>query len=311
MAPHTTRTVSIPEGKKAKYRAAISAWKSRRTHTLEEVQRLHGKLMHACHIVPRGRAYLTSLEAFLGIFHDRPHLPRSPPKHTSADLEWWETLFQLPSIERPIPGPLIVADIAAYSDASSKTGIGIVIGHRWRAWRLVPGWESEGRAIGWAEALSFYFLAATILASSHHEPCYRLYGDNRGVVEGWWKGCSKNRPTNDVFRLIHSLCNDTHTRLITQYVRSEHNPADGPSRGIYPPLSLLLPAVATPQQWAPFILDFDAPRSISEQRAAQSVHPPHPCPKPLRDHAYLQTVHARSRTSERIAEETLIQAESW
>ena len=80
------RMVSIPEGKKAKYLAAIAEWHSTKVHTLEEAQRLHGKLMHACYVVPAGRAYLTSLEAFLGIFHDRPFMPRSPPKHTGADL---------------------------------------------------------------------------------------------------------------------------------------------------------------------------------------------------------------------------------
>jgi hypothetical protein len=125
------RTVSIPETKKTKYLIAITAWKARRTHTLEDAQQLHGKLMHACHVVPMGRAYLTSLESFLGIFHDRPFPPRTPSKHIQADLNWWEALFWRTRIERPIPGPSVVFDIAAYSDASSETGIGIVIGDRW------------------------------------------------------------------------------------------------------------------------------------------------------------------------------------
>lgn len=35
-----------------------------------------------------------------------------------------------------------------------------------------------------------------------------LYGDNRGVVEGWWKRCSVNKPTNLVFRRILQLSDD-------------------------------------------------------------------------------------------------------
>ena len=161
-----TKMVSIPDSKKEKYLAAIALWRSKKTHTLEEAQRLHGKLMHACHVVPKGRPYLTSLETFLGVFDDRPFLPRSPPKHIHTDLEWWDTLLRCPIIERPILGPLVVVDLAAYSDASSKTGIGIVIGDQWRAWHLLPGWECDGRGIGWAEALGFFFLAAAVLASS-------------------------------------------------------------------------------------------------------------------------------------------------
>ena len=33
----------------------------------------------------------------------------------------------------------------------------------------------------------------------------KVFGDNRGVVKGWWKGRSQNRPTNDIFRHIHSI----------------------------------------------------------------------------------------------------------
>ena len=39
-------TVSVPEKKKQKYLAAIEEWELRSTHTLLEVQKLHGKLLH-------------------------------------------------------------------------------------------------------------------------------------------------------------------------------------------------------------------------------------------------------------------------
>jgi hypothetical protein len=305
------KTVYIPEDKKAKYLMAIRSWEAHRTHTLEDVQRLHGKLMHACYIVPMGRAYLTSLQTFLGIFHNRPFLPRSPPKRTSEDLEWWRALFCRPKIERSIPGPAIVHDLSAFSDASSETGVGIIIGERWRAWRLLPGWKDEGRDIGWAEALGFFFLAQTLLSSSDTKPCYRVYGDNRGVVEGWWKGHSGNRPTNEIFKLIHTACDQAHTLLVTRYVRSGLNPADGPSRGRYPPHSLLLPAVPIPQQWRDFLVDFDAPLSLSELRAARMGRSPQPQPKPPHDQAHLLSINAHLHTSERIAEELLAQTESW
>src|SRR5882757_6862830 len=107
--------------------------------------KLYGKLLHACAVVPAGRAYLTSLEKFMAIFGNHPFMPHSPPCSTRDDLFWWKQTLSRSHISRSIPGPKIILDIAAYSDASSETGIGITIGDRWRAWRLLPGWKENRR----------------------------------------------------------------------------------------------------------------------------------------------------------------------
>ena len=122
------KTVSLRPEKKDKYLLAIAEWKKLRTHTLGEVQKLYGKLLHATLAHPDGRPYLTSLEAMLGIFHDNPHLPRTPPRQLPADLNWWTNELSKSTIGRSIPTTHEVHDIAAFSDASSSTGIGIVIG---------------------------------------------------------------------------------------------------------------------------------------------------------------------------------------
>jgi hypothetical protein len=57
-------------------------------HNLLETQRLHGKLQHAFLVVLPGRAHLTSLEAMLALCHNRPFLPRTPPRGTPDDLAW-------------------------------------------------------------------------------------------------------------------------------------------------------------------------------------------------------------------------------
>ena len=87
-------TVSVPDRKKHKYMAAIKVWEGKPTHALVEVQRLHGKLLHVMLVASAGRAYLTSLETMLGIFHDHPFVPRRPPRHTTNDLKWWKLLLQ-------------------------------------------------------------------------------------------------------------------------------------------------------------------------------------------------------------------------
>ncbi len=101
------RMVGLTEKKKEKYRKAIDEWRTSSTHDLPETQKLYGKLLHAAHIIPAGRAYLTVFENFMGIFGDSPHMPRTPRKSIFADLDWWYERLSKPSLERRIPGPSI------------------------------------------------------------------------------------------------------------------------------------------------------------------------------------------------------------
>ena len=241
-----TRTVSLSDSMKEKYLQAILDWEAKPRHTLDEVQKLYGKLLHACHVLPSGRAYLTSLESFMAQFHNRPFCLHSPPRRTAGDLQWWKSRLVQPTLARPIPSPAPIIDASAYSDASSETGIGITVGDKWRAWRLLPGWKADTRDIGWAEAVGFLLLTLTLSPTVPKGSHVKVFGDNRGVVEGWWKGRSRNKPTNDVFRDIHTLSEEKGILFHTRYVPSKENPADNPSRGVYYHQSLLLPAIPIP-----------------------------------------------------------------
>ena len=200
-----TCTVSLSDRRKEKYLQAILDWEVKPRHTLEEVQKLYGKLLHVCHILPSGCAYLTSLESFMAQFHNHPFCPHSSPCRTAGNLQWWKSRLIQPMLARPIPSPAPLIDASDYSDASSETGIGIMVGDKWHAWQLLPGWKANGRDIGWAEAVSFLLLTITLSPTIPKGSHVKVFRNNRGVVEGWWKGRSRNKPTNDVFRDIHAL----------------------------------------------------------------------------------------------------------
>ena len=268
------KRVLLPDSKREKYLRAISEWQGQRTHTLEDTRKLYGKLLYACHVIPRGKAYLTNLETMMGTFRDRPFTPRHPPTHLPEDLTWWKSILAQPTLSREIPGGRHIADVHGFSDASSAVGIGIVIGNRWRAWRLLPGWQTDRRDIGWAEAVGMELLARAILQDSQFAGI-KIFGDNIGVVEGWWTGRSRNPQTNRVFRRIHELLEKHDTTIVSRYVNTAHNPADGPSRGIFPPRHLLLPPVELPKEIENFVVDFDAPLRPGEHDATQRL-PPEP-----------------------------------
>ena len=291
------KTVAIPDAKKKKYLACIGEWFQRQTHTLAQVQSLYGKLLHSCLVIREGRAYLTSLEAMLSISYNRPFIPRTPPHGTTQDLQWWARTLQKPNIFKDIPGPVSISDFGAYSDASSGIGIGIIIGDRWRAWRLLPGWKTDGREIGWAEAVGFEFLIRTICGfiCEPHKQHVKVFGDNTGVVEGWWKGRSRNKPTNEIFRRIHEIEKARKITIHSRYVASKLNPADDPSRGIYSSRSLLLPPIPIPSQLQPFLVDFDTQPQLSEQQASKDGTFRIPLPKPERSHPTNEHLIANTR----------------
>ena len=170
-------------------------------------------------------------------------------------MEWWKSQLRGAPLSKVILEPQRLVDYEAYSDASSGFGVAITIGPRWRAWRLAAGWKSQGRDIQWAEAVGFELLTIHICILSKEGEHVKVHGDNRGVVEGWWKGCSGNRPTNSVFRRIHKLSGDCNRFIHTRYIPNEQNPADAPSRGQYPPTALLIRGPPTPTELRPFLID--------------------------------------------------------
>jgi len=253
-----TRTVAVPAEKKLKYLSAIEEWEKKPTHALAEVQGLYGKLLHVSLVSPARRAYLTSLEAMLSGFNNSPFMPHTPPHSTPDDLKWWAKLLHSLSLSRDIPGPVPLTDLDVFSDASSGFGIGITIGNNWRAWCLLPGWKADGRDISWAEAIGFELLTLFILSSSSGSTHFKVYGDNKGVVEGWWKGRSRNKQTNFIFRCIHSTLEAQRCTIHTRYVPSKDNPANEPSRGIYPHHTHLLPNLPIPTELHDLITNFNS-----------------------------------------------------
>ncbi len=107
----------------------------------------------------------------LGIFGNNPFMPRTPPKSIASDLVWWSQILANDKLKHRIPGPC-----AAFSDASSSVGIAVIIQGRWRAWRLIPGWNSPAlRDIQWAEAIGFEFTILILIKLSITQPVLTLW----------------------------------------------------------------------------------------------------------------------------------------
>ena len=191
------------------------------------------------------------------------HAPPSR-KILSEDLDWWSMTITTGRALRPITTPLVYIDIAAYSDASSSIGIGVVIGDKWRAWCLLPKWQTNGgkQDITWAEAIGLKFLIVAVARTLNFPHHIVVYGDNTSVIDSWKTSRHRNREVNEVFKRIHAriaapsfpICS-----IINHYVTSGNNPADNPSRGVYGDPKLLIPPIPIPQQLDHLVVDFTEP----------------------------------------------------
>jgi hypothetical protein len=138
-------------------------------HMLAEAEQLHRRLQHICYVIPRGRAYLGTIQAFIGLYRSGGHhysQPLTPPRNLPDNLNWWARQLAVSRISRPIPRIVPVLKVQAFSDASSSADIAVVIDTQWRAWRLLPGWKCNGRDIGWAEVLRFGFACKYVFSAT-------------------------------------------------------------------------------------------------------------------------------------------------
>jgi hypothetical protein len=236
-----TKEVRIPEKKRLKYLNAVMLAQSAEKISLESLRSLIGKLSHVAMIVLEGRVNTRGLWRMLTNMEAKKIHPKTSWKWLDTQLEnlkWWERKLDEPNIglqlctmEKPDDS------FGLFCDASTSYGIGIVIEGKAEAFRFKPGWNSPdgpSRDIGYAEFVALHFLIYLFFSShkirNHH---IKAYSDNAGVVGAWKNRSSSNISQNEVLGRILRILISRQCFLTLEYIRSENNPADAPSRGIF------------------------------------------------------------------------------
>jgi hypothetical protein len=205
---------------------------------LPAVRSLHGTLQHVTFVYRDGRSFLPSLMAQIRGFPNEyvsHHLSAS----ARSDLRWWEDILSLPDVSRSL---LIrsTIDLQVWVDASTDFGIGILIDGRWAAWKLLPGWKSEGRDIGWAESLAVELACMVLCQRDLLDANVVIHGDNTAVIDAYKQGRSRNVQRNLSIRRITEMLIPRNLSISPRYVPSECNLADPLSRGKFGSLELRL-----------------------------------------------------------------------
>lgn len=253
----STKRVLIPEAKRLKYLRRIQSWFERPSSTLKEVESIVGCLIHCALAMLIGRPRLSALIAFSATFpheHRFRFLRKSIPKLAETEARWWLESLQGTDCSSSIGPTPANHPIQIVSDASTSFGIGVIIDNQWWAWRLLHGWKSDGRDIGWAEAVALELAVDGAILSGVRNAAITCHCDNQGVVHAWAAGRSRNVHQNSIILRIMTKALAANLHVQVRYIRSKDNPADAPSRGLAPrEMSPATFAIPTPLDIAPFI----------------------------------------------------------
>jgi hypothetical protein len=236
-----SREVLIPDEKRTKYLNCVMMAQSMDSISLESLRSLCEKLSHVAMIVLEGRVNLRALWQMLANMEAKnTHVKASWKLQDSQvkNLSWWESKLgesrigiQLCTMASPDDS------FGLYCDASTSFGIGIVIEGQAEAFELKPGWQTTGgvtRDIGYAEFVALHFLLFFFFSSrrirNHH---IKVHSDNAGVVGAWKNRSSKNPQQNEILGQILRILISRQCFMTLVYIRSEDNPADPLSRGIF------------------------------------------------------------------------------
>ncbi len=228
------KRASLPEHKRLKFlhrvRQFIDLY-SNHPVLLAPTLSLQGSLVHISFVYLLGSSHLPSIFSFASSFNENRYSRRYPTSPMIRDLKWWETTLSEPGLFRSLQpkGPRLGWDISV--DASTDWGIGVVVNGKWDAWSLRPGWKSEGRNIGWLEALAVEFLVYILEANDLRDVTIPAHSDNQGVIGAFEKGRSRSVSINLSIQRSAVILTTRGISLSLSYIESAKNPADPISRG--------------------------------------------------------------------------------
>lgn len=104
-----------------------------------------------------------------------------------------------------------------------------VVGH---FWRLLLGWNRDGRDIGWAEMVAIELGLLFYIHQGHSDIHFIIKSDNQDVIYTIEGGKSWNAEQNSVLQWITALLAHNKIWISSSYVPSSDNLADLPSCGL-------------------------------------------------------------------------------
>jgi Reverse transcriptase (RNA-dependent DNA polymerase)/Reverse transcriptase-like len=241
------RSVEVPPAKREKFLRKLEPWRRGDKPSAKETESLLGTLVHCSLAMPDGRSRLVTLSSFSTKFlRTRSSFSRLRiPPPVTADVEWWHTQLSTSNCRTSLKKPPPISPTFFAVDASTSWGIGVVIDDIWESWQLLPGWNTDGRQIGWAEMVAIEMGLHLAVNLGHTNIHLHVRSDNAGVIGALKGGKSRNLQQNRVLQRIVLLMRSHDIWITVTYIPSADNRADPPSRGVPCPTGHRIPPLAS------------------------------------------------------------------
>ena len=223
--------------KKLRYLLKLEPWLPENKFSKNDAESILGTLVHCSLALPDGRSHLPSISRFtcsFGYAHS-PYARKSPNSTLLSDISWWRSQLSAEFCGSTISKPPITSSVEFWVDASSSWGIGIILDGHWDYWKLRPGWDKDGRNIGWAEIIAIELGLLFAVHQGYRDIHFQVKSDNQGVIFAIQGGKSRSVEQNIVLQRITLLLATNKLWISSLYVPSLHNLADLPSRGLPAP----------------------------------------------------------------------------
>jgi hypothetical protein len=229
-----SRQVSIPTEKRLKFTQKISNWLSTTSVSLKDTQSLLGSVIHCALVIPEGHAHVIGLSRFTSTFphaHSSCFLCRTRSARASEDATWWLTKLHRKDCFRILSPPPPLSPTPIYMDASTSFGVGITYASEFEMWKFIGAWQSDSRDIAWAEMVAIKLALQLLIVKGIQNKSVKFFSDNQGVIGTLKAGRSHNDQQNLVLQRIVASAETVHIHICIEYISTNDNPADAPSRG--------------------------------------------------------------------------------
>jgi hypothetical protein len=227
-------SVSIPEEKKAKYLAHLALWTAG-THLLCWGAKVtHSTLVHCALALPDARSHFVFLSRFVATLSSAASsftcwLPSLP---LLSDIAFWCKALHRLFCDLLLCKPPPAVPTEFWVNTLTLFSIGIVFNSQWQAWQLAPGWNVDGRNIGWAKMLTIELGLWLALVCSFWDTHFLIRSDSIGIIGTLEAQRLRNLKQNRILQHIVVLMHANSLWVTLLYVTSATNLLDHPLRGL-------------------------------------------------------------------------------
>jgi hypothetical protein len=144
--------------------------------------------------------------------------------------------------------------LTCWIDAAPSSGlIAVVIGDKYKVFRLKPDWQQSGRDNHWAETVAFELLARVLVARGHTGPV-TVYSDSRTALSAFEGNKNRVQSIMESGQRLRAERDRWAFTMQPQWIGTKHNVADRFSRGkTNPGYEELRCSVKIPKPLKPFV----------------------------------------------------------